>query len=144
MTASLNALFMLVILAGTAVACATMRRERPRIGRVAIALGAGGALFLAGLLLFVHMCDKGAPVTQLLVCAACLTSIWLCLASRAVRWAGTVALVAACFALCAQFNAIVHRDDYTGNPACRPVIADARPHALWHTRLTGIHALRPR
>jgi hypothetical protein len=110
-------------------------------------IGAGGlmVLFFASTLTM-HMCGAGLPARQWW-----LASLSWLLAAAVLAHPRPLALA---FGLCLagflvlgfSYDAVVHRRDYTGSP--KWAYFTARSHEtvmvlpLWHTRLTGLYAVR--
>ena len=115
MAPTFHALGILALVAMTVLAC-TRWREAPYRPRIFRALVAGLMCLLIYLLTPGHLCNRGNPVSQVLIGAVCVSAPFLFIRCTRLALGFAALAVAATLALCIQHPRIVHSPGFTGNP----------------------------
>lgn len=108
----------------------------PTWSRLLLAFVLPPVVAFGGLMVGLHMCDRGVPVRQWAIPAVAMAGALVCIAPARRRRlvVGILALTAIVSSF--HFAEYVHRPEVTGNPDARGV----RATPMWHTWLTGIYA----
>jgi len=134
--------FALVGLVGATAVAAARSFQRPRPGRVALALGVGGGVSLVVGAMSAHACGNGQAVSQWVVPGACAAaSLALVKAPWLRRGLASVSLLLA-LVLSFHYGGVVHGSRYIGTSP-PPHYESCGAETEWHTWLTGLYRRTP-